>query len=173
MYPDWEVVSGTDQFPSDGIATIATPLDLAISLLTSDRPGVVLPYGQPEQIGRAFLLGAADYLCVPFTVFELEARVRRLEITYDSTWSYGSTVQIGGRDIVVAASRRDLLALLYRHRGRIVDRDAVADCCGIHRDEDLRSRAVDMVMSRLRREIAPAPVRIETIRGVGYRLVEI
>jgi two-component system, OmpR family, response regulator TctD len=131
-----------------------------------------LPYGPPEEIGRAFLLGASDYLCLPFDITELEARVRRLEFTGESTWSYGSTVQIAGCDLVVSGARRDLLALLYRHRGRIVDRDTVADSCGIARDDTSRSRAVDMVISRLRREIASAPVRIETIRGVGYRLVE-
>jgi two-component system response regulator TctD len=152
--------------------TITAPLDSCLTLMKTGRPGAMLPYGPPEQIGRAFLIGAADYLCVPFTVSELEARIRRLEFRSESTWSYGSTIQIAGCDLVITSSRRDLLSLLYRHRGRIVDRDTVADSCGIARDDTSRSRAVDMAVSRLRREIAPAPVRIETIRGVGYRLVE-
>jgi hypothetical protein len=171
-YPDWTVVADPLQTAFEGTATVVVPLDRSVPFLTSDRRGVVLPYGDPEQIGRAFIQGAADYLCLPFTFTELDARVRRLELSSDSAWSYGSTVQIAGCDLVVTGSRRDVLALLYRHRGRIVDRDAVADSCGITGGEGSRSRAVDMVISRLRREIAPAPVRIETIRGIGYRLVE-
>jgi DNA-binding response OmpR family regulator len=62
--------------------------------------------------------------------------------------------------------------LLTRHSGGIVDRQAIHAICGGGAEGRRTSRRVDMAMCRLRRSLCDYPVRIETVRGTGYRLVE-
>ena len=65
--------------------------------------------------------------------------------------------------------RLELLKLLLSHPGRVFSRDALmaevwgTDFCG-------ESRTVDMHIRTLRGKLGPYGDRIETVRGVGYRL---
>jgi DNA-binding response OmpR family regulator len=67
----------------------------------------------------------------------------------------------------------ELLAYLVRHAGQVVSRKAILeDVWDLHEDTD--TRAIDNFIVRLRRYLEPDPARpalIQTVRGVGYRLV--
>jgi len=67
----------------------------------------------------------------------------------------------------------ELLAYLVRHAGQVVSRKAILeDVWDLHEDTD--TRAIDNFIVRLRRYLERDPARpslIQTVRGVGYRLV--
>jgi two-component system response regulator QseB len=128
--------------------------------------------------------GADDYLVKPFALDELEARLRavlrrpgpRTEVVYTCG---GLTFDVASRVAAVAQavldlSRREsaLLEELLRARGRVVIKDVLEErLYGF--DQAVTRNAIEATVSRLRRSLAEcgAGVRIETKRGIGYRLV--
>jgi DNA-binding response OmpR family regulator len=145
--------------------------------------------------------GADDFLVKPFGPGELAARVRsairraraskaRAAIATDLSFSpppivYGDInidpqrrhVQVGGREAKLTEQEFRLLYLLVTNPGVVFSREGLlAEIWGTNRFVTLRS--VDTLVSRLRRRIEPgaddAPSRyLRTIRGVGYKLVEL
>lgn len=133
---------------------------------------------------RGLNSGADDYLVKPFDLVELEARLRavlrrpgtRQEVIYRcgalafDTASRQASVDGAGIEL----SRREaaLLEELLRAAGRIVIKDLLNDRL-YALEEPVTSNAVEAVVSRLRRKLAGAhaAVRIDTKRGIGYRLL--
>jgi DNA-binding response OmpR family regulator len=135
-------------------------------------------------------MGADDYVVKPFSVRELMARVRNvLRRAADSSQAGAEGVLRTGQ-LVVAPARRevhidevaveltslefDVLHYLVRHHGLVISREQLLeDVWGYDYHGDLR--AVDAVIKRVRaklREAAPEMAPIQTVRGVGYKLVE-
>lgn len=128
--------------------------------------------------------GADDYLVKPFSLLELEARLRAIlrrpgmrgapslvcgALLYDPN-EREATVR--GQVIEMSRRESDLLEVLMRASGRIVIRDLLEE--RLYSFEDpVTPNALEAVVSRLRRRLAGAGagVRIESRRGVGYRLV--
>jgi two-component system response regulator QseB len=128
--------------------------------------------------------GADDYLVKPFALVELEARLRAVlrrpgrrsevvhtcgRLTFDA-----AARQAAVSETVLALSRREtaLLEELLRARGRVVIKDVLEErLYGF--DQAVSRNALEATVSRLRRSLAEAgaQVRIETKRGIGYRLV--
>ena len=128
--------------------------------------------------------GADDYIVKPFELVELEARLRavlrRPGVREDIVLSYGplalDTVsrEASVRGVLLDLSRREaaLLEELLRAAGRIVVKDTLEDRL-YALDRSVTANALEAIVSRLRKKLAAAhaSVRIDTKRGVGYRLL--
>jgi len=133
-------------------------------------------------------LGADDYLPKPFEPRELVARLqtvlrRRLaapqaggassardrlvfeglviEPATRSVWRLGEALALTGTEF-------DLLHLMARDPGKVFSRDDILNQLRGH-DAELYSRAVDILISRLRKKLAPLDA-IKTLRNAGYAL---
>ena len=128
--------------------------------------------------------GADDYLLKPFDLDEFDARLRsvlrRPGVRRDPVLRLGlltfdaeaREARVG--DVALDLTRRELSLLeeLIRAGGRTVVRDTLEDrLYGL--SEAVTGNALEATVSRLRRRLAQggAAVAIDTIRGIGYRMV--
>jgi two-component system response regulator MprA len=133
--------------------------------------------------------GADDYLVKPFAYEELTARLRAIArraadaaadpgdarllvrgpITLDES---RRAVTVDGRPVSLTQREFSLLECLLRHAGQVLSRDQLLDHAwpfGVV----VTLNTVDAYVAFLRRKLGPAgAARIETIRGIGYRLID-
>ena len=123
--------------------------------------------------------GADDYIPKPFAFDELLARVRlRLRDpgkAEPTRISYGNLTldlrtryaHVDGRQIELTAREFALAMVLMRHPGQVLSREQLLDqVWGLNFDPG--SNIVDVYVRNLRRKLGTT--RIETVRGMGYRL---
>lgn len=127
-------------------------------------------------------IGADDYVTKPFSPKEVVLRVQGLLRRIRAASEEVSTIEVDGLAIDKSAlharihgTRLDLttiefklLTALVTNRGKILSRDALlSDVWGYSATAD--TRTVDTHMRRLREKIGEFALRIETVRGHGYR----
>lgn len=130
--------------------------------------------------------GADDYVTKPFSLGEFMARVRaalrRSPLAAKDRLTSGNlTLDLISRratkddqEVTLSHKEFDLLAELMRHRGAVLTRESLLErVWGFDYYGD--SRTVDVHIRWLRSKIetdASNPLRIQTVRGVGYRFEE-
>ena len=144
----------------------------------------------PEDVVHGLEVGADDYLPKPFELAVLLARIksllRRRDWARDQEGAQG-TLRIGDAEVDLTAFEvkrggevahltlleATLLKLLVENAGRVVSKGEILEKVWNVRS-DTETRAVDNFVLRLRRYIEPDPAtprHLQTVRGVGYRLV--
>ena len=128
-------------------------------------------------------LGADDYLPKPFEPRELVARIQNIfkrgkPAASATVYEFGGLqldtgskcLTRDGQEVAITATEYELLNLLLLNRERVLTRDEIMRALrGI--DADLYSRAIDVLVSRLRQKLQ-RPELIRTVRGQGYQLVD-
>jgi DNA-binding response OmpR family regulator len=149
---------------------------------------VVFISAKSEEVDRVLglELGADDYIQKPFGVKEVIARIRAVHrrctrarprdddgvFTMDDLEVAPDELRARRGDEVIDLSLRDvrILQLLWRERGRVVDRDTFFNVCWGY-DHVPNSRTLDQHISKLRKRVEADPKNptlIRTVHGVGY-----
>jgi DNA-binding response OmpR family regulator len=164
----------------------ATGYDAGILILTAR-------HGELDRV-VGLDVGADDYLSKPFALAELLARVRALlrraapreavaspaapASSEAPAAASGFRIDVGARrvwvdaeEVALTTKEFDLLALLDSERGSVITRERLMDEIW---DENWfgSTKTLDVTTGRLRQKLeeSKAPVRIVTVRGVGFRL---
>ena len=160
--------------------------DLAKSLRSTSSVPILMLTARDETAMRieGLQIGADDYVAKPFEPRELSLRINNiLKRAQPAAPTVVESVRFGdfmfhiargelkrGEDIVRLTDReRDMLRVLSATPGETVPRLSLAG-----NDPAANERAVDVQVNRLRRKIErdPAnPLFVQTVRGIGYRLV--
>lgn len=145
--------------------------------------------GSQEDILSGFGLGVDDYVVKPFSAEVLALRVKAilsrrlpahekpmeihrigdLEVNFSSHEAYR-----GDELVELTTQEYDLLRYMLVNKGRTLTREQILqDVWGL--PPDLITRTIDRHIASLRKKVEPnpaAPIFIETVYGVGYRLRE-
>ncbi len=147
-----------------------------------DMPVIILTArDQWSQKVAAFDAGADDYLTKPFHTEELLARLRALlrratghasalievgDLTVDTK---AARAFVDGASIRLTSHEFKLLRYMAHHSGRVVSRGELIEHI-YDQDFDRDSNTIEVFIGRLRKKIGSD--RIETVRGLGYRLID-
>ena len=133
-----------------------------------------------------FDVGGDDYVTKPFSLLELQARVRALlkrvekDLPEEDSYSFDGIsvnfttydLQVQGKAVKLSAKEMDLLRFLVQHRGQVLSREVLLDKVWNY-DSEVSTRTVDTHILNLRRKLKDGPPNryIQTVHGVGYKFV--
>ncbi len=195
----WEVFR--DKLPEVVVLDVMMPrmdgLELCRRLREkSQKLPIIFLTSRDEEFDRVLglELGADDYLCKPFSMRELTARVkvlfRRLALDKKGLAGTGDdkllrvgelqldlqryTAHYRGEPVLLTVTEFMILNALVRHPGHVKTRQQLMQD-GYPHDSYVSDRTIDSHIKRVRRKIAriePDFDGIETVYGLGYRYRE-
>ena len=154
----------------------AATRDLLIVMLTAK--------GEEADRVRGFEVGADDYVTKPFSVRELVLRLKAILRRSSSPRDSLAPLTLGplrldgaahrfyveDKEVTLTALEFRLLEHLLTRVGRVQSRDQLLEeVWGL--SSSLETRTIDTHVMRLRDKLGPARAFLETVRGVGYRIV--
>ena len=157
--------------------------------LMKDIPVIFLSArGEAEDRIKGLEAGAEDYISKPFNINELMLRISKMlkRSGAPSQPSEQSRIEIAGvvideelhqltvdgKSVLLTATEFRLLKLLMERKGRVQTRDHLLVNVW-HYDTDIETRTVDTHVRRVREKLGQYAHMIETVRGVGYRAVDV
>ena len=162
-------------------------LEVARRIRAASAVPIIMLTARDEEVDKlvGLGLGADDYVVKPYSPREVVARVRAVlrraggGLAPPTTFRSGELVvdlaryrvSCGGREVPATPSEVRLLAELAREPGVVRRRDELLDVIG-DVDRVAEARTVDAHVKNLRHKLAACADRLETVRGVGYRLRE-
>ena len=127
-------------------------------------------------------LGADDYITKPFDFRELEARcravLRRQDGLADNTLQIAGTIldtlegslKIGDKVERLRNRELRLIEIFFSSPNNIFSKNHLMDRL-FSFSEEVSENAIEVYVGRLRKKLEKSDVRIETVRGLGYRFV--
>ncbi|WP_230192493.1 response regulator transcription factor [Paenibacillus sp. CECT 9249] len=151
---------------------------------------ILTAIGQPDEVVRGFDHGANDYVTKPFVMKELLARIRNLLQIFRRDRTEDSKpkairadhltidpetreVRRNGQTIELTPKEFDLLYYLAQNKNKVCSREAIlSEIWGY--DFAVDTNVVDVYIRYLRQKVDKGrkPKLIQTIRGIGYRLLD-
>jgi DNA-binding response OmpR family regulator len=163
-------------------------LEVCRRLRAADNPvAIIMLTARDEDIDKilGLELGADDYLTKPFNPRELVARIKAIlrraervpqpdavpihlaDLTVDPV---RREAHIANRGLDLRTQEFELLLILAGQPGRVFTREQLLQqAWGF--DFYGQTRTVDVHIAHLRRKLAGSPIVIETVTGIGYKLV--
>jgi two-component system phosphate regulon response regulator PhoB len=153
---------------------------------TRDVPVVMLT-ARGDEIDRivGFEVGADDYVTKPFSAREVVLRARAIlrraggraaeraieEVGPIRVDAEAHRVFVDGAEIALTPLEFKLLQTLMTRLGRVQPRERLLEDVW-EMSTEVETRTVDTHMKRLREKLGPARDLIETVRGIGYRMID-
>jgi two-component system phosphate regulon response regulator OmpR len=171
------------------ILDVMMPVEDGFSLAESVRKNSKVPIvlltarGMPEDRIRGLQIGADDYVAKPFEPAELALRINAIlrrsvsgrgeapeVVTFGPFAFNGARGELSREGALVRLTEAEvaMLRILAARPGDVVSREELAK-----RTSAGLERSVDVQVTRLRRKVEAdprAPIYLQTVRGVGYRL---
>lgn len=143
--------------------------------------------GEAEDRVKGFETGADDYISKPFDSRELLLRIQALFKRLANRNDDGPAkslvigrvvvdiekhrITVAGNEIDLTATEFKLLRLLIERKGRVQSRENLLVNVWNY-EADIETRTVDTHIRRLREKLGHDANIIQTVRGVGYRVVD-
>ena len=136
---------------------------------------------KPEEKVLGLDLGADDYLVKPFSLHELQARVRALLrrgqgsatplLTYGglSFDTINRVASMDGRPLALSTQETGVLEALLTRFGRIVSKEQLVEQLYSY-DQEVSQNAIEVYVHRLRKKLTGTGVTVRTQYGRGYLL---
>lgn len=171
----------------DGMLPVLDGLEVLRQLRKHSSIPVIMLTARTHERDRITGLdsGADDYLPKPFSPDELQARIRAVLRRYSRQAPVAELLRVGpielepdnrivrrsGEEVSLTELEFQILELLMRSSGRVVNRDEIAAVL-YQRETTPYERSLDVHVSHLRKKIErEGKSLIQTVRGAGYRMI--